>query len=160
MVKKMMMKKLRNNKKVLTMLVLGAMVIVGVAAVKPSHQNERNLKVLPNDISDQMLDSFMHSYNRALGVECNFCHAGFNGNKNNLDFASDGEPMKENARKMITMMIDINKRYFWYDTTKAPVYLNAVACYTCHRGQEMPPDNNKLPPPPDNKKPLFPFGGK
>lgn len=156
-----MMNIFRNRKKSLTMLALGAMVFAGVAAVKPPYQKERNLKVLPQDISDQKLDSFMHSYNRALGVECGFCHAGINGNKNNLDFASDNEPMKENARNMITMMMDINKRYFWYDTTKAPAYLNAVACYTCHRGQEMPPDNNKIPPASDNnKKPLFPFGGK
>ena len=151
----------RSNKKFVAIAFITVMVTGGVAAIRAPRFQPRNLKVLPQDISDQKLDSIMHSYNYALGVDCKFCHAGTDAAKTNLDFASDKEPMKENARSMITMMIDINKRYFWYDTTKQAAYLNTVACYTCHRGEEMPPDNSKPGTnKPVEKRQLFPFGGK
>lgn len=49
-----------------------AFVLLGVAAVKAPAFQERNLKVLPLDISDQKLDSIMESYNKALGGEMQF----------------------------------------------------------------------------------------
>lgn len=143
------------KKQTMTIAVLGVLVFAGVAATKPVY---RNLKVLPQDISEQKLDSMMHSYNQALGVNCEFCHTkkGYN-----VDFDSDENKMKENARDMIRLTMDINKQYFRYDTTVHPVYLNTVACYTCHRGTEMPPDMKKIKLEEKvEKKPLFPFGGK
>lgn len=143
------------KKQTMTIVVLGILVFAGVAATKPAY---RNLKVLPQDISEQKLDSMMHSYNQALGVDCEFCHAK---RGNVLDFDSDENKMKDNARDMIRLTIDINKLYFRYDTTVNPVYLNTVACYTCHRGDEMPPEIKKLKlEEKPVKKPLFPFGGK
>ena len=143
------------KKQTMTIAVLGVLVFAGVAATKPVY---RNLKVLPQDISEQKLDSMMHSYNQALGVNCEFCHTkkGYT-----IDFDSDENKMKENARDMIRLTMDINKQYFRYDTTVHPVYLNMVACYTCHRGTEMPPDMKKIKLEEKvEKKPLFPFGGK
>ncbi|MBI5858886.1 MAG: c-type cytochrome [Sphingobacteriales bacterium] len=132
---------LQKNK----LLVYAALLIfvwLGVAAVRHPYNKERNLQVLPKDISDKKLDSIMLSYNAALGVDCKFCHQPANslifGSKDSLDFASDKNPMKENARDMMRMVIDINKTYFYFDTTQRPEYLHTVTCITCHRGQPMP----------------------
>ncbi|HQU57278.1 MAG: c-type cytochrome [Chitinophagaceae bacterium] len=119
---------------------LCCIVVAGTAAISAT-QKERNLQVLPKDISDSTLDSIMHSYNIALGVQCNFCHVPLKNFKDSLDYASDAEPMKENARDMIRMMIDINRRYFYYDSTQRPEYLNTVSCKTCHRGEPFPPED-------------------
>ena len=128
-----------NRKKPLVFLALIAFVGVGVAAVKPP--KDRNLKVLPKDISDAKLDSIMHTYNIALGEKCNFCHTPFDEKfPDSLDFASDKNHMKEEARKMMRMTIDINKTNFYFDKAKKPEYLTAVTCKTCHRGQVFPED--------------------
>ncbi|MCX8019678.1 MAG: c-type cytochrome [Chitinophagaceae bacterium] len=116
--------------------------VLGTAWVRQPVQKKRNLKVLPQDISDEMLDSIMHSFNKALGVECNFCHVPAKGFKDSLDYASDDEPMKEEARKMMTMVIDINKKYFWYDKKQRPEYLKTVTCMHCHRGEPYPEVNH------------------
>lgn len=125
-------------KKMITLSVLTALVVLGVAAVKMPSGPYRNLQVLPKDISDQKLDSIMDSYNKALGVGCGFCHSPAKSNPDNLDFALDDNPMKENARKMMRMTIEINKTNFYYDKTERPEYLKVVTCKTCHRGDPFP----------------------
>ncbi|MEI9956038.1 MAG: hypothetical protein WDM90_06970 [Ferruginibacter sp.] len=55
---------------------------------------ERNLKVLPKDISDTKLDSIMDTYTVALGEKCNFCHSPQLGDTSKLGFASDTNPMR------------------------------------------------------------------
>src|SRR5262245_57547316 len=84
-------------------------VVINIAAIQAPLQKERNLKILPKDISDAKLDSIMRSYNIALGVTCDFCHVPGKNIIEGLDFASDANPMKEEARKMMRMTIDINK---------------------------------------------------
>ncbi len=121
---------------VLTGIVL--LVVSGMAATKLDHTKKRNLKVLPKDISDEKLDSLMQTYNKALGVNCAFCHSPHASIKDSLDYALDGNPMKEEGRKMIQLTIDINKNYFHYDKTIPAAYLNAVTCITCHRGEPYP----------------------
>lgn len=96
---------------------------------------KRNLKVLPKDISDAKLDSIMKQYNKALGVACNFCHVRVHDQTDSLDYASDKDPMKTTARKMMRMTIEINKKNFWYNKAKKPHELNEVDCNTCHRGE-------------------------
>jgi hypothetical protein len=134
-----------NKKKILTIGALCLFVMLGVAAVKAPSQKPRNLKVLPQDISDARLDSIMHTYNKALGVNCAFCHVKprFNiGGKDSLDYFSDAEPMKENARKMMEMTIHINKTYFDFNNSGRPAYLlNVVSCKTCHKGEPFPPED-------------------
>lgn len=102
---------------------------------------ERNLKILPKDITDAKLDSIMQTYTRALGVNCAFCHVKKEGFKDSLDYASDAEPMKEEARRMMRLTIELNSRYFYFDSTKRPEYLNTVTCKTCHRGEPFPPED-------------------
>ncbi|MBZ4188982.1 c-type cytochrome [Niabella beijingensis] len=96
-----------------------------------------NLKVLPQDITHERLDSIMESFNKALGVKCDFCHAKGK-NTERLDFASDENPAKEVARNMLRMTIDINKNYFRTDSVIHPAYLNTVTCNTCHKGDAYP----------------------
>lgn len=127
------------KKKIKTLLAFSAFIFLGEAAVRGSYQQERNLKVLPKDISDQKLDSIMQTYNKALGVACDFCHAKKLVFPGDLDFASDKEPMKEEARRMMRMTIEINKNNFWYNRAERPEYLHTVTCKTCHRGEPFPP---------------------
>ncbi len=128
------------KKKIPVLFSFMAFVIMGVAAVQLPSKNERNLKVLPKDISDQKLDSIMQTYNIALGVKCDFCHAPKQFLKDSLDYASDALPMKEDARKMMRMVIKINKENFYYDKNELPEYLHTVHCKTCHRGEAFPPE--------------------
>jgi len=126
------------SKKIITLSVLTSMVVLGIAAVKVPSGPYRNLQVLPKDISGQKLDSIMDSYNKALGIGCGFCHSPAKDNPDNLDFALDENPMKENARKMMRMTIEINKTNFYFDKTERPEYLKVVTCKTCHRGEPYP----------------------
>lgn len=130
------MKKRINTWTVLAGIVL--LVVSGIAATKIEQGKKRNLKVLPKDISDAQLDSIMQTYNKALGVNCAFCHSPHASIKDSLDYAQDDNPMKEEGRKMIRLTIDINKNYFQYDKTIPPAYLTSVTCITCHRGDPYP----------------------
>jgi len=129
---------MKQNKIFVVIAAIGAFVAMGMAL--PFH-TDRNLKVLPKDISDAKLDSIMDSYTIALGVKCDFCHVKIKNSPDSLlDYASDKEPMKENARNMMRMMIDVNKNYFYFDKNIQPEYLNVIHCKTCHRGEPIPPE--------------------
>ena len=128
------------QKKLITVVILTGLVIAGIAAVSIPVQKHKNLKILPNDISEQKLDSIMESYSKALGVSCSFCHTAVQGFPDSLDYASDANEMKENARKMMRMTIEINKTHFYFDTIQRPEYLKVVNCKTCHRGEPFPTD--------------------
>ena len=128
-------------RKVLTAIsVLTLLIIAGVAAVKPPKGPWKNLQVLPEDISEEKLDSIMKSYNKALGEDCKFCHKPLETGSDKFDYASDSLPMKNNARDMIKMTININKTYFYHKKEERPEYLNMVHCNTCHRGEAFPPE--------------------
>ena len=123
-----------------TVFILTIFAMLGAAASQ-MQKNARNLQVLPKDISDQKLDSIMLTYNRALGVNCDFCHSRSKLQPDNLDFASDSNVMKENARRMMRLTIEINKTWFYYDTASRPEYLKVITCKTCHQGHPFPMEN-------------------
>ena len=129
-----------NKKQVFAVSALAALVMGGVAAVDPPEGKYKNLKILPKDISEQKLDSIMESYSKALGSSCSFCHAEVKNFPDSLDYASDANTMKENAREMMRMTILINKTYFHFDKNEKPEYLKVVNCKTCHRGEPYPED--------------------
>ena len=116
---------------------LVVIVFVGIAASKPVAFKERNLKVLPKDISDADLDSVMEGYAKALNVDCAFCHAE-NKTKTDIDFASDDKPEKEITRMMMKLTAAINKDYFDYTIIYKAGETMAVSCYTCHDGFPRP----------------------
>jgi hypothetical protein len=137
------------RKQLIALVILFVLVISGIAATRMPVRKPRNLKVLPADISDKKLDSIMQAYNRALSVGCSFCHSTastkpspFIGAKSSdsIDYASDEKPMKEDARRMMRLTIQLNKDYFYFDTLERPEYLKVVTCYTCHRGDPFPAD--------------------
>ena len=115
-----------------------AFVAIGIAATKPSQLNERNLKVLPKNISDTALDSIMETYSKQLNVGCDFCHANSKINPNDHDFASDDKPEKEITRQMMRMTEAINKDFFNYAIVYKSGEEMAVSCYTCHDGFARP----------------------
>ena len=116
-----------------------AFVIIGIAASKPPQEKFKNLKVLPKNISEQMMDSVMHEFEKALGVECDFCHVKPADSTAEWDMASDDRPEKNIARKMITMSNKINKDFFNATTKYGDQNaLLEIRCVTCHHGEPHP----------------------
>jgi Photosynthetic reaction centre cytochrome C subunit len=133
-----------HNQKTITLITLVSLAVMATAATITTGKKYKNLKVLPQDISERKLDSIMGAYTKALKVSCDFCHVppkkdtfSITPVTDELDFALDNE-MKENARKMMRMTIDINKNYFYFNSTVKPEYLNVISCNTCHRGNPYP----------------------
>ncbi len=88
----------------------------------------KDLQVLPKDTSKEQLKAIMRAQTKALGVECEECHAV-------PDMASDENPHKVAARQMMRMTAEINQKWL-------PGVKNAkqqVTCATCHQGHEKPP---------------------
>jgi hypothetical protein len=125
--------------KMIIMVGLVAFVLIGIAASQPpSKKYERNLKVLPKDISDADLDSIMDTYSKQLNVACEFCHANSKSNPQDLDYASDDKPEKEITRQMMRMTAAINKDFFNYTLIYKAGEKMAVSCFTCHDGFARP----------------------
>jgi len=79
----------------------------------------------------------MQLMNQALGVGCAHCHT-----RNN--FASEENPRKAAARRMIEMTQAINKQFFSdYRPEAESSRFGKVTCFTCHQGSEKP----KIPEP-------------
>jgi Photosynthetic reaction centre cytochrome C subunit len=102
----------------------------------------KNLNVLSPDVN---ILRVMQSFTAGLGVQCTYCHVQGN-------FASDENPKKETARKMLRLIKQINihfadagndfanSRYLPYPEGK-----QYVTCYTCHQGQTRPPSQAPAP---------------
>ncbi len=124
----------------------------------------QNLKILPQNISKDGLDSVMDHFTASLGVKCGFCHVK-NLETKKLEFAKDDKSEKLIARRMMLMAIDINKNHFkeieeemsenkGVETIKIPedsvrYMLQYVTCFTCHQGKERPLNT---PPTKDGEK--------
>lgn len=91
-----------------------------------------NLKVLPKDIARPALTAVMRTYTAGLGVQCNHCHV-----EDMAARASDENPKKDIARKMIQLTMDLNKQLDAIGTP-APADAPKVTCFTCHRGAIKP----------------------
>src|SRR5262245_18331497 len=74
----------------------------------------------------------MQFMNTALGVGCGFCHVRGN-------FASENNPRKATARKMLEMTKAINEQFFAeHKAVDGQLRLGKVTCFTCHQGNERP----------------------
>jgi photosynthetic reaction center cytochrome c subunit len=74
----------------------------------------------------------MQMMTTALGVSCGYCHARGN-------FASENNPRKAPARRMLEMTRTINQQFFPdYKPADGESRLGKVTCYTCHQGNERP----------------------
>jgi hypothetical protein len=108
---------------------------------KPVEQTRKNIQVLKG-LPDSQLYTVMNFMRASLGVSCAFCHVNSGGDK--WEWEKDDKPQKQTARRMIQMVMDINKNNFGG--------MNRVSCYTCHRGNE-----HTVPAPPLPQSP--PEGG-
>ena len=74
----------------------------------------------------------MQLMTQALGLSCGSCHARGN-------FASDANPRKLAARRMIEMAKTLNTQYFPdYKPLEGESRLGRVTCFTCHQGDSRP----------------------
>lgn len=94
-----------------------------------AEQQYKNIKVLTGTPASQ-LNLAMHGIAGALGTNCVHCHTW-------EQFDKDGKAPKEVARRMITMVREMNKSYFGG--------AQVITCYTCHRGSLHPVGIAELP---------------
>jgi hypothetical protein len=108
------------------------------AAGQPPPPPLTNLQVYPKDIARPELVATMQGFVQQLGVQqqggCAFCHVG---TAPLFDFASDANPKKTVARKMILMSREISAKLPEV-TGKAAADISRLRCATCHRGVAVP----------------------
>jgi photosynthetic reaction center cytochrome c subunit len=74
----------------------------------------------------------MNTMAAALGVSCGSCHTRGN-------FASESNPRKAVARRMLEMTKGLNQQFFPdYKPAEGESRIGRVTCYTCHQGFERP----------------------
>ena len=131
-----------GKKTTLIILLATSMVIGETRAMFHRDDNgisRRNLRVIPKNVSDEELTDIMRHINKALGVNCSYCHQQIPGQKTREghqahDFASDAKIQKQIARKMMRMTRDINERL----GDMGDGAFEKVSCMTCHRGHTQP----------------------
>jgi hypothetical protein len=123
--------------------------VAASSTVLPSprgNQVHKNVVWLPRDMNSQFV---MPAFRAAIGVECNFCHvAGESLEKGHAqDRDLDLNPKKLIARNMIHMVQKVNAVLFpeedidivYLAASSVPEAKHFVTCYTCHRGNHIPP---------------------
>jgi len=102
-----------------------------------------NIQVLPKTMDRAQVVMVMQNINKALGVQCTYCHVeqadgprGANGNLP-LDAAKDDKDTKKKARVMMKMVGSINMTLA-SEMGKPAAELQRVQCATCHRGAAIP----------------------
>ena len=113
---------------------LVATVAVGAQTPSPAMVDTPTVKVLTG-LTVPEFEAEMQLMNVALGVSCGHCHARGN-------FASETNPRKASARRMLEMTKAINQQFFADYKPVAPIgdesRLGKVTCFTCHQGSERP----------------------
>ncbi len=94
----------------------------GGATPKLAEQEYKNVQALKGIPAEQIIPA-MQFIAASLGVECEYCHVP-------RAFEKDDKKPKVTARKMIGMMMAINKENFEGH--------REVTCYSCHRGSANP----------------------
>jgi len=108
----------------------------GVAAQDPAHPvmgmvDSPTVKVL-RGLNVREFENEMQLMNQALGVACGHCHVPRN-------FASEDNPRKASARRMLEMVRGINQQFFPdFKPPEGASRLGKVTCFTCHQGSEKP----------------------
>lgn len=97
-----------------------------------------NVKVFPKSTPVIQVIGAMRNFTGDLGVRCQFCHVGREGQPlTQFDFVSDEKRTKLVARQMMLMTQEINRRV---DTLPGRLAASGlqVTCATCHRGVSRP----------------------
>ena len=118
-------------------LLLVAAPVSGQAPGKFPPDSLVNLRVIPKSTPVIEVVGMMRNMTGALGVRCQFCHVGEEGQPlERFDFASDQKRAKVVARQMMLMVREINARLDTLPERSTP--LLQVTCATCHRGTSRP----------------------
>lgn len=128
---------MKSYKKLLALAALFVFVFTGIAAIEEPAGEFKNLQVLPKNITEDSLGKIMDGFNASLKVDCGFCHVK-DKNSSALIMEKDDKPEKEITRNMMRMTMDINKNYFQFNENVNANQVQAVTCYTCHKGQPIP----------------------
>lgn len=118
---------------------------ISVAVAAPSRAQSpqvpwkgENLQHFPKDITRERLTQRMREFSFALGVRCQYCHAGGDGiSFEGVSFASDDKPAKNTARAMLRMIDQLNTVTLAQLPSRAQPRV-VVDCATCHRGVPLP----------------------
>jgi hypothetical protein len=96
-----------------------------------------NTKVIPHATPVIQVVGMMRNFTSDLGVRCQFCHLGREGQPlDQFDFPSDEKRTKLVARQMMLMVQEINRRVDTLPKGTNPTL--QVTCATCHRGVSRP----------------------
>ena len=130
-------------KLVFALFVTGYLCVAAVHAEQPPPRTEKkpssaeatagkpeNVQVLTG-LSLRELRVEMEMMSDALDVKCGFCHVAGN-------LASDENPRKVAARRMLALTKTLNETYFAADPPTEGTMLGHVTCFTCHRGAARP----------------------
>jgi hypothetical protein len=114
--------------------------MIGVQA-QPGQQpawSPQNLQYFPKDITRDALVQRMREFSFALGVRCQYCHAGGDGvSLEGVNFGSDDKIPKRKARAMLRMVDQINGPILGGLSPRVEPRVT-VDCVTCHRGLPLP----------------------
>ena len=98
-----------------------------------------NVKVIPKNTPVIQVIGMMRNFAGALGVRCQFCHVGQEGQPlSSFDFAKDDKRTKLTARQMMRMVEEINRRLDTLPEHDKMMDHVDVTCQTCHRGVSRP----------------------
>ena len=97
-----------------------------------------NLEFFDKDIPVRELIGHMRGFSIGLGVRCQYCHVGEEGQPlSEFDFTSDEKRTKRTARIMLQMVAMINDNHL-PDIPDRAEPNTEVTCATCHRGLSRP----------------------
>ena len=103
----------------------------GQQPAAPAMVDTPTVKVLTG-LTVPEFEAEMQLMTQALGLSCGSCHARGN-------FASEANPRKLAARRMLEMTKGINKQFFAdYKPLGGESRLGRITCFTCHQGDTRP----------------------
>lgn len=116
--------------------VLTASVLLGAAAaaqapMQPAIAESATITVLKG-LTVPQFETEMRHFVQSVGLGCGGCHTRGN-------FASEDNPKKATARRMIEMTQALNRKYFpAFTPAEGETTLGRVTCFTCHQGDATP----------------------
>ncbi len=101
------------------------------APMQPAIAESATITVLKG-LTVPQFENEMRHFVQGVGLSCGGCHTRGN-------FASEDNPRKAVARRMIEMTQALNRKYFaaWVPA-EGESTLGRVTCYTCHQGETIP----------------------
>jgi hypothetical protein len=109
----------------------------GSSEQRTAEQVFKNIQTLKGMPDSQVIGAMIYMQASLGAKDCEYCHV--KSGENNWEFEKDDKPKKQTTRRMIQMVLDINKGTF---EGRAD-----VTCYTCHQGHERPVAIPPLPRP-------------